>query len=185
MPPHRPSDFPASLKTTVAGIDFPTPIGLAAGFDKDAEVPEQMLSLGFGFVEVGTLTPRPQSGNPRPRLFRLPADRAIINRLGFNNGGFDAALSRLAARKARGGIVGVNIGANRDSTDRAADYAAGIRAFGPVASYFTVNVSSPNTPGLRALQDRAALGDLLARVLDAREDTMVAAKAGPPILLKI
>src|ERR1700741_1555311 len=122
MPPRRPPDFPASLRTTVAGIDFPTPVGLAAGFDKDAEVPEQMLSLGFGFVEVGTLTPRPQEGNPRPRLFRLKEDRAVINRMGFNNAGQPSAYGRLQLDARLPGIIGVNVGANKDSKDRVADY---------------------------------------------------------------
>src|SRR6266513_1235963 len=128
MPPHGPPHFPASLKTTVAGLDFPTPVGLAAGFDKDAEVPEQMLSRGFGFVEVGTLTPQPQDGNPKPRLFRLREDRAVINRLGFNNNGQPAAFDRLERFSHLPGIIGVNIGANKDSRDRIADYAAGVKA---------------------------------------------------------
>src|SRR5690242_5626652 len=157
VPSRRPPDFPSSLKTTVAGIDFPTPVGLAAGFDKDAEVPEQMLSLGFGFVEVGTLTPRPQEGNPRPRLFRLKKDRAVINRLGFNNGGQPAAYGRLQLDMRLPGIIGVNVGANKDSKDRIADYVNGVRAMAPVANYLTINISSPNTPGLRGLQDEGAL----------------------------
>jgi dihydroorotate dehydrogenase len=166
------------------GLSFPNPVGLAAGFDKNAEVPDAMLGFGFGFAEVGTLTPRPQSGNPRPRVFRLPEDEGVVNRLGFNNAGHAAALSRLRARAGRGGIVGVNIGANKDSEDRAADYVAGIRTFAAVASYFTVNISSPNTPGLRDLQHEAALDDLLARVLAARDE--MAGEAGrKPVLLKI
>src|SRR5437763_5507822 len=128
MPPRRPPDFPSSLKTHLAGIDFPTPIGLAAGFDKDAEVPEQMLSLGFGFVEVGTLTPRPQEGNSKPRLFRLAEDKAVINRLGFNNAGQAAAYQRLLECSRSHGVIGVNVGANKDSSDLIADYVAGVRA---------------------------------------------------------
>ncbi len=169
------------LAQTLWGLAFANPVGLAAGFDKNAEVPDAMLAQGFGFVEVGTLTPRPQPGNPRPRLFRLPADAAVINRFGFNNDGHAAAHARLAARPRRAGVVGVNIGANKDSADRAADYAAGITAFADVADYFTVNVSSPNTPGLRDLQARDALDDLLARAIAARD----AAGQRRPLLLKV
>ena len=151
------------------GLNFPNPIGLAAGFDKNAQVPGPLLRLGFGFVEIGTVTPLAQSGNPRPRIFRLEADGAVINRLGFNNDGEAAVLARLAARADEGGIVGVNVGANRDSADRAGDYVRLIEAFAPVASYVAVNVSSPNTPGLRDLQQAKALDDLLARVIEARE----------------
>jgi len=164
VPSRRPPDFSESLRTRVAGVDFPTPIGLAAGFDKDAEVPGQMLTWGFGFVEVGTLTPRPQEGNPRPRLFRLRKDRAVINRLGFNNGGQPAAYARLMECSHLPGVIGVNVGANKDSKDRIADYVAGIRAMAPVARYLTINISSPNTPGLRGLQDKGALEELLAAV---------------------
>ncbi len=178
------------LRVRLAGLDFPNPIGLAAGFDKDAEVFGQVLGLGFGFTEVGTLTPRPQAGNPRPRLFRLAEDQAVINRMGFNNKGQEAARARLAGRKA-GGIVGINIGANKDSADRIADYAEGARAMAPLADYLTVNISSPNTPGLRALQDRAALDELLAAVMEARgevprsEAAAAPRPAGPPIFLKV
>jgi dihydroorotate dehydrogenase len=179
MPPHGPRHFPASLKTTVAGLNFPTPVGLAAGFDKDAEVPEQMLSRGFGFVEVGTLTPRAQDGNPKPRLFRLREDRAVINRLGFNNNGQAAAFDRLERFSHLPGIIGVNIGANKDSRDRIADYAAGVKAMAAVADYLTINVSSPNTPGLRQLQDEGALKALLEAVNEARP------KSGPPVFLKV
>lgn len=161
IPPRRPPDFPRSLKTRVAGIDFPTPVGLAAGFDKDAEVPGQMLSMGFGFVEVGTLTPRPQVGNPRPRLFRLARDKAVINRMGFNNGGEAAAYARLTECTHLHGVIGVNVGANKDSKDWISDYVEGVRAMAPVARYLTVNISSPNTPGLRRLQDEGALEELL------------------------
>ena len=172
------------LGQNLFGLDFPNPIGMAAGFDKDARVPDPLLHLGFGFTEVGTLTPRPQPGNPKPRLFRLRDDRGVINRFGFNNGGHSAAHDRLAARNARGGIVGVNIGANKDSDDRAADYVAGIEAFADVAAYFTINISSPNTPGLRDLQQAAALDELLARALDAR-DALAATEPRRPVLLKI
>ena len=156
------------LAVKVLGLDFPNPIGLAAGLDKDAMVPDAMLGLGFGWVEVGTLTPLPQSGNPQPRLFRLPSDRALVNRLGFNNEGHEAALDQLDRRAGRPGIVGVNIGANRDSEDRLFDYYAGVRLFAPVASYITINVSSPNTPGLRELQTGEALSELLRRIGEAR-----------------
>jgi dihydroorotate dehydrogenase len=168
------------------GLNFPNPVGLAAGFDKNAQVPDALLRLGFGFVEVGTVTPRPQAGNPRPRLFRLEADAAVINRLGFNNDGAPPALARLAerARARESGIVGVNIGANRDSADRAEDYVRLIENFATVASYFTINISSPNTPGLRDLQQASALDGLLARVMDARERAR--ARSGPvPLLVKI
>ncbi len=144
------------LRVDVAGLTFPNPVGLAAGYDKNAEVPEAILRLGFGFTEVGTLTPKPQSGNPKPRIFRLVEDEAVINRLGFNNEGHEAALHRLKALKTSG-IVGVNIGANKDSEDRIADYVTGIRRFYGVARYFTANISSPNTPGLRDLQARDSL----------------------------
>jgi len=181
MPPRRPPDFPASLKTRVAGIDFPTPVGLAAGFDKDAEVPEQMLSLGFGFVEVGTLTPQAQRGNPKPRLFRLRQDRAVINRMGFNNGGQPAAHGRLQQHLKMRGIVGVNVGANKDSKDRIADYVRGVRAMAPVANYLTINISSPNTPGLRGLQARGALDELLAAVREVRSDKPIFLKVAPDL----
>jgi len=174
-----------SLRTRVAGLDFPNPVGLAAGFDKNGEVVEPMLGLGFGFVEVGTLTPRPQRGNDRPRLFRLTEDRAVINRMGFNNRGQQAALKRLkrgtrrAVQLTNPGILGVNIGANKDSSDRIGDYVEGVRAMSGVADYLTVNISSPNTPGLRALQDQGALDALL----DAIKGTRVA--NGPPVFLKV
>src|ERR1700682_6483284 len=149
-----------------------------------ATVSDALLRLGFGCVEIGTVTPKPQVGNPRPRLFRLERDEAVINRMGFNNDGADAVLRRLAARAHLGGIVGVNVGANKDAADRVADYVKLIETFAPVASYFTVNVSSPNTPGLRNLQQAAALDDLLAKVIDARE--RVRQNAGDsPVLLKI
>jgi dihydroorotate dehydrogenase len=184
LPVARPRGDDQKLAVRAFGLNFPNPVGIAAGFDKNAEVPDALLRLGFGFVEVGTVTPKPQAGNPRPRLFRLERDEAVINRLGFNNDGADAALRRLAARAHLGGIVGVNVGANKDSPDRTADYVKLIEIFAPVASYFTVNVSSPNTPGLRNLQQAQALDDLLARVIDARE--RVRKNAGDsPVLLKI
>lgn len=175
---------PGILKTSVLGLDFANPVGMAPGFDKNGEVTGALLAIGFGFVEAGTVTPRPQEGNPGPRLFRLAADRAVINRLGFNNDGHAAVLARLQKRRRRKGIIGVNVGANRDAQDRVADYVAGIRAFAGVADYLTVNVSSPNTAGLRALQGRDALGGLLEKAIAARDE---AAADGPrrPVLLKI
>lgn len=173
------------LRVDTLGLHFPNPIGVAAGFDKDAEVPDHLLRMGFGFTEVGTLTPLPQPGNPRPRMFRLPEDAAVVNRLGFNNGGHAAALQRLGRRAGRGGIVGVNVGANKDAHDRLADYVLGIRAFASVASYFTVNVSSPNTPGLRDLQAAEALDALLERVTEARDAAHAAHGRRVPVLLKV
>ena len=168
-----------ALAIDVAGLGFPNPLGIAAGFDKDAEVPDQLLGLGFGFAEVGSITPRPQAGNPRPRLFRLVEDRAVINRMGFNNGGAEVAHDRLVRRAGRPGIVGINVGANKDSEDRIADYVAMTRVMAPLASYLAVNISSPNTPGLRALQDEGALTGLLDAVIEAR------GTAGPPVFLKV
>ena len=179
LPPCAP-DY-KRLAVRAFGLDFPNPIGLAAGFDKDGVAPDNMLALGFGFVEIGTITPRPQPGNPRPRLFRLDRDRGVINRLGFNSAGHAKAHANLARRRGRGGIVGVNLGANKDSSDRIADYVMGIEAFAEVASYFTINVSSPNTPGLRDLQQAAALNELLTRVMEARDR----AALRRPLLLKI
>lgn len=178
LPPAS-SPRPGPLAIDVAGIAFPNPVGLAAGYDKDAEAPDALLGLGFGFVEVGSITPLPQAGNARPRLFRLAEDRAVINRMGFNNRGAEAAVQRLTARAGRRGIVGINLGANKDSPDRIADYATMARAMAPLASYLAVNVSSPNTPGLRALQDEAALGALLDAVLAARGPHPV------PVFLKV
>ena len=171
------------LATRVWGLDFPNPVGLAAGFDKNADVPDAVLRLGFGFAEIGTVTPRPQAGNPRPRLFRLPADGAVINRMGFNNQGLDAVAARLSQRP-RLGIVGANIGKNKDSADAVADYVTGARALAPMADYLVVNVSSPNTPGLRALQGREPLAQLLRAVKMAR-DGAVKDKIKPPLLVKI
>jgi dihydroorotate dehydrogenase len=183
LPLRAPMPIPGHLASTVAGLTFPNPVGVAAGFDKDAEVPDALLGLGFGFTEIGSITPLPQAGNPRPRLFRLVEDGAVINRMGFNNAGAEAALVRLQARAARPGIVGVNIGANKDSPDRTADYAALARIMAPVASYLCVNVSSPNTPGLRALQDEGALAGLIDAVIAARNAAGCAAP--PPIFLKV
>jgi dihydroorotate dehydrogenase len=184
LPPVRPRPDDTKLAVRAFGLNFPNPIGMAAGFDKSAEAPDALLRLGFGFAEIGTVTPKPQAGNPRPRLFRLERDHAVINRMGFNNDGAEAVLRRLAARAHLGGIVGVNVGANKDAADRVADYVKLIEIFAPVASYFTVNVSSPNTPGLRNLQQATALDDLLAKVIDARE--RVRQNAGEsPVLLKI
>ena len=184
LPPIRPRQDDPKLAVRAFGLNFPNPIGMAAGFDKSAEAPDALLRLGFGFVEIGSVTPKPQTGNPRPRLFRLERDEAVINRMGFNNDGAEIVLRRLASRAHLTGIVGVNVGANKDSADRTADYVKLIETFAPVASYFTVNVSSPNTPGLRDLQQSAALDDLLAKVIDARE--RVRKNAGDsPVLLKI
>jgi dihydroorotate dehydrogenase len=176
----RPPADEARLAIDALGLHFPNPVGLAAGFDKNAEVPDAMARLGFGFVECGTVTPRPQAGNPRPRLFRLPRDGAVINRMGFNNDGMEAAAAHLRRRK-RGGPVGINIGANKDSADRVADYVAAFDGLGPLADYVTVNVSSPNTPGLRGLQNRDELATLLGRLIEAREKKALAV----PLLLKI
>jgi dihydroorotate dehydrogenase len=174
------------LRTTLWGRDFPNPIGLAAGFDKNALVPDAMLALGFGFVEIGSVTPLPQDGNPRPRIFRLAEDGAVINRLGFNNEGLAAVAARLAARpiaRLGRGIVGANIGKNRDAIDAVADYAAGITAFAPLADYLVVNISSPNTPGLRELQRRREVTVLLERLLAARHNAVP--DRPPPLLVKI
>jgi dihydroorotate dehydrogenase len=185
-----------ALETRVFGLRFPNPVGLAAGFDKNAEVPDAMLALGFGFAEVGTVTPRPQGGNPKPRVFRLIEDKAVINRLGFNGEGVAAVKSRLTRRRELGakGIVGVNLGANRDSADPAADYALGLRELGGLADYVTINVSSPNTPGLRDLQEKSRLRELVTRIETARGALNAAFSGvgaaagiapGPPLLLKI
>lgn len=175
------------LATRVFDIDFPNPIGLAAGFDKDAEVPDAMLALGFGFAEAGTVTPRPQPGNSGKRLFRLDEDEAVINRFGFNSRGLAAFTERLGERKRAGrkGIVGANVGKNRESTDAAADYAAGVEAVAGLADYIVVNLSSPNTPGLRALQARAEMEGLIGRVLDARRRAVPAGMRQPPLLAKV
>ena len=169
------------LATELAGLSLPNPVGLAPGFDKDAEVFGPMLRAGFGFVECGTVTPKPQAGNPRPRLFRLSEDRAVINRMGFNNQGLDAFSTRLSRRGA--GVIGANIGANKDSPDRVVDYVTGLKRLWGKASYFTINVSSPNTPGLRALQTESALHDLLGRLAEARETLPAQGRA--PMFLKV
>jgi dihydroorotate dehydrogenase len=180
----RPGDDDALLAIRAFGLNFPNPVGMAAGFDKHGEVPDALLRLGFGFVEVGTVTPLPQSGNPRPRLFRLTADEGVINRLGFNSEGAQALLQRLAKRADRGGIVGVNVGANKETIDRIADYVSQIELLAPVASYFTCNISSPNTPGLRDLQQGKVFDELLTRVMDAR--ARMSRQAGTtPVLIKI
>jgi dihydroorotate dehydrogenase len=173
----RPKPDDARLAVTVLGLHFPNPVGLAAGFDKNAVVPDAMGKLGFGFVECGTVTPRPQAGNPKPRLFRLRSDRAVINRMGFNNDGMAVVARHLAARHAKG-IIGINIGANKDSEDRTLDYVRAFAALAPLADYVTVNVSSPNTPGLRGLQNREELTRLLAALTEARKTSI-------PLLLKI
>lgn len=181
LPPAFPKLQDRRLRIVAAGLEFPNPLGLAAGYDKDGEVIDASLNLGFGFVEIGSVTPHPQPGNPRPRIFRLERDRAIINRLGFNNRGHAACLERLRARTGRDGIVGVNIGANKDSDDRILDYVKGVEAFGATASYLTVNISSPNTPGLRQLQAPEQLAELLAAVTEARQKQAPAV----PVFLKI
>ena len=180
LPLFKPPVDNPNLCVKTLGLSFPNPVGLAAGFDKDAEVFDAMLALGFGFVEVGTLTPKAQPGNSRPRAFRLTPDRGVINRYGFNNHGHPPARTRLGRRQ-QSGIIGVNIGANKEARDRIEDYAAGIEAFAAAASYFTINVSSPNTPGLRDLQEPKMLTELLARVIETRNKQ----KFNQPILLKI
>lgn len=170
-----------ALRVTIAGVDFPNPIGLAAGLDKNAEAIPGLFALGFGAVEVGTLTPRPQPGNPKPRLFRLVEDEAVINRMGFNNDGIDAALARIAKLRRRPGVLGINVGANKDSDDRVADYALGVTRAAPHADYLTINVSSPNTPGLRDLQSRPALDELLAACDAARGTTPLFLKIAPDL----
>lgn len=168
------------LATRIAGIDFPNPLGLAAGFDKNAEVVNPVLDLGFGFVEAGAVTPKPQPGNPKPRVFRLREDAAVINRYGFNNDGLMRVKNRLARRRKKG-VVGINLGANKDSDDRTQDYVDAIAGLSGLVDFYTVNISSPNTPGLRALQDKAALEDLMMRVLKERDEKA----PGTPVFLKI
>ena len=179
-PRGKPALADPRLAVRTLGLDFPHPLGLAAGFDKNAEIAPALLGLGFAFVEVGTLTPRPQAGNPLPRLFRLAEDRAIVNRMGFNNCGYEAARARLAAERP-GGRFGVNVGANKDTADRIADYVLGVKTFAPLADYLTINVSSPNTVGLRDLQQRDSLDALVARVVEARDQI----SPGRPVLVKI
>ncbi len=177
--PHDPR-----LAVEAFGLRFPAPLGMAPGFDKGGEVPDALLRLGFGSVEIGTITPLPQPGNPKPRLFRLKDDLAVINRLGFNSEGHAVPHARLKARAGKPGIIGVNVGANKESSDRAGDYVTGVRTFADVASYFTINISSPNTPGLRDLQQAPALNSLLARIIEAR-DERAAVHGRKPVLLKI
>jgi dihydroorotate dehydrogenase len=179
--PRAPRDDGA-LATTLAGLSLPNCIGLAAGFDKNAEAFRPMLAAGFGFVECGTVTPLPQAGNPRPRLFRLSEDRAVINRMGFNNEGLEVFAARFADAR-RAGVVGANIGANKDAADRIGDYVAGLRRLWGLASYFTINISSPNTPGLRALQTKAALEELLGRLAEARDS--LPPEGAAPMFLKV
>ncbi|MGO9171143.1 MAG: quinone-dependent dihydroorotate dehydrogenase [Rhodomicrobium sp.] len=176
--PGKPDD--PRLAATLFGLNFPNPIGVAAGYDKDARVYNALFAMGFGFAEAGTITPRPQAGNPRPRVFRLIGERAVVNRLGFNNGGHAAAQLRLASRPPKG-ILGINIGANRESADQIADYAAGVHAFGALASYLAINISSPNTPGLRDLQAPERLDALLKAVMEARASLPRAV----PVLVKL
>src|SRR4051794_28380265 len=189
-PSRVPSGDDPRLTVEALGLRFPNPVGLAAGFDKQCEVPDQLLGLGFGFVELGGVVPKPQAGNPRPRVFRLTRDEAVINRFGLNSEGLDAARRRLAGRRGRSGIVGVNIGANKDSTDRIADYVLCIERLCGLADFLTINVSSPNTPGLRDLQGEAFLDDLLARSMEARDKadqgrgkTIILLKIAPDISL--
>ncbi len=172
------------LAVDLAGLNLPNCIGLAAGFDKNAQVPDAMLAAGFGFAECGTVTPLAQAGNPKPRLFRLTQDRGVINRLGFNNEGLEPFAARLQGRQGRGGVVGANVGANKDSEDRIGDYVTGLRRLWPLADYFTANISSPNTPGLRDLQSGPALEDLLGRLAETRADLQ---RQGPrrPLFLKV
>jgi len=191
LPQRPPAPDDPRLAVQVFGRRFPNPVGLAAGFDKQCEVPDQLLSLGFGFVELGGVVPKPQEGNPRPRVFRLTRDEAVINRFGLNSEGLDAIRRRLVARRGRPGIVGVNIGANKESTDRIADYAECVRALAGLVDFLTINVSSPNTPGLRDLQGEAFLDDLLARCIDARNEadrdgrkTTILLKIAPDISLE-
>lgn len=183
LSPGQPAAADPQLVSTVAGLVFPGPVGLAAGFDKDGQIADRMHRFGFGFAELGTLTPLPQTGNPKPRLFRLREDLAVINRMGFNNCGQAEAAIRIAAMRRAGRIIGINIGANKDTADRIADYATGVRAMAPLADYLTVNISSPNTPGLRALQGREALDELLGAVMEARGDRETPISV--PIFLKV
>jgi dihydroorotate dehydrogenase len=179
--PRQFSADPACLKTSIAGVEIPNPVGLAAGFDKNADAPDALLTAGFGFVECGAVTPRAQAGKPKPRIFRLDEDRAVINRMGFPNEGLAVFERRLQRRRRRGGVVGVNLGANLDSEDRAADYVTALSALRDLAQFFTVNVSSPNTPGLRTLQSTDALDDLLSRVAAVRGKAPVFLKIAPDI----
>ena len=180
LAPEQDQADPPELKTTLAGLDLTNPVGMAAGFDKNAEVPRALARMGFGMVEIGTVTPLPQAGNPKPRLFRIPEAEGVINRMGFNNDGHDEVFRRLSGTRVPAAL-GINIGANKDSADFVADYARGVTRFAPLADYLTVNVSSPNTPGLRNLQHEEALTRLLAAVLEARAKAPVRV----PVFLKI
>ncbi|MGB6229577.1 MAG: quinone-dependent dihydroorotate dehydrogenase [Litorimonas sp.] len=186
--PKGPAIDRPELHTMVGGLELPNPVGLAAGFDKNADVPDAMLASGFGFVECGTVTPRPQAGNARPRLFRLPEHEAVINRMGFNNAGLDAFAQRLRSRQGRPGLVGANLGANKDSADRIADYVEGLTRLWGLCDYFTINISSPNTPGLRKLQGADEMDELLERLAETRRD-LVSSGAGSasnyPVFLKV
>ena len=184
LPSNPPRSTPR-LALRVAGIDFPNPVGVAAGYDKDGRAPLQLIGLGFGFSEVGTVTPLPQHGNPRPRIFRLTRDRAVINRLGFNNLGHAACLALLNALNPGKRVIGVNIGANKTSEDKISDYEKGIETFAHIASYFAINISSPNTPGLRDLQSRDRLRELLTRTRDRRDRMAIEAGRAAPLFLKI
>ena len=174
----------AELAVEVGGLTLPNPVGLAAGFDKDCEVPDAMLAAGFGFVECGTVTPRPQIGNPKPRLFRLAEDQAVINRMGFNNGGLEGFKSRLTKRQGKNGIVGANLGTNKDSADRVEDYVKGLKALWGLSDYFTINISSPNTPGLRDLQNENAMDELLGRIAETRAE-LTGDNPSFPVFLKV
>jgi len=182
--PRARADKYPRLKTTIAGLALPNPVGMAAGFDKNCQAPDALLASGFGFVECGTVTPRAQAGNPKPRIFRLSGDRSVINRLGFNNKGLDRFVDCLSARAGKAGVLGANVGANKDSQDRAADYVLGMGRVWKCASYVTANISSPNTPGLRGLQERGALEDLLGRLREARAP-LTAAHGSRPLFLKV
>lgn len=182
--PRARADKYPRLRTSIAGLDLPNPVGMAAGFDKNCEAPDALFACGFGFVECGTVTPRAQEGNPKPRIFRLSEDRSVINRLGFNNKGLDGFVDCLSARAGKSGVLGANVGANKDSEDRAADYVLGMGRVWKCASYVTANISSPNTPGLRGLQERGALEDLLGRLREARAPLEVA-HGRRPLFLKV
>lgn len=182
--PKGPAIDRPELRTQLGGLDLPNPVGLAAGFDKNADVPDAMLGAGFGFVECGTVTPRPQIGNARPRLFRLPEHEAVINRMGFNNAGLDAFSRRLQARRGKPGLVGANLGANKDSADRIADYVEGLTRLWGLSDYFTINISSPNTPGLRKLQGADEMDELLERLAVTRRQ-LAADGSDYPVFLKV
>ncbi|MGI9502808.1 MAG: quinone-dependent dihydroorotate dehydrogenase [Geminicoccaceae bacterium] len=185
LAPRQKRDCWPYLRTSIAGLDLPNPLGLAAGFDKNAEALPGLQKLGFGWIEVGTITPRPQAGNPKPRIFRLPSDQALINRLGFNNQGLEAAKRRLAQRRPDDGVIGGNIGANRDAEDPVRDYVTCLEGLYGLADYFTINVSSPNTPGLRDLQGRERLTRLLGTLIERREQLAPSASIKKPLFLKI